>query len=132
MPLQVWSTLPTAEVLAQAAANTVRPAFNTRGSAYAAAVAAGLDPQLLYDYRCRVLNMVKAHYGESSCRRVGSACFGRRPYELAGFVLVISSNLQVGLLPTTQQLTGFVCRANSLAAGAAFDFDHLVCAAFNC
>jgi hypothetical protein len=61
---QVWSSLPIAEVLAQAAANTVRPALNTRGAAYAAAVAAGLDPQLLYDYRCRVLNMVKAHYGE--------------------------------------------------------------------
>ncbi|WIA41790.1 hypothetical protein OEZ86_009122 [Tetradesmus obliquus] len=62
--VKVWSTLPTAEVLAQAAANTVRPALNTRGSAYAAAVAAGLDPQLLYDYRCRVLNMVKAHYAD--------------------------------------------------------------------
>jgi hypothetical protein len=61
---QVWSSLPTTEVLAQAAANTVRPALDTRGAAYAAAVAAGLDPQLLYDYRCRMLNMVKAHYGE--------------------------------------------------------------------
>jgi hypothetical protein len=72
--LQVWSTLPTAEVLAQAAANTVRPALNTRSSAYAAAVAAGLDPQLLYDYRCRVLNMVKADYGKSMCRSI-FVCF---------------------------------------------------------
>jgi hypothetical protein len=73
--LQVWSSLPTAEVLAQAAANTVRPALNTRGAAYAAAVAAGLDPQLLYDYRCRVLNMVKAHYG--------GHCFFQRTYVYA-------------------------------------------------
>jgi hypothetical protein len=33
----------------------------------------GLDPQLLYDYRCRVLNMVKAHYGE---RLIVVCCFG--------------------------------------------------------
>lgn len=69
--LQVWSRLSTADVLAQAAANTVRPALNPSGPAYQTAVANGLDPQLLYDYRCRVLHMVKAHYGEytQGCRK---------------------------------------------------------------
>lgn len=63
---QVWSRLPTEAMLAQAAANTVRPGLNRSSPAYAAALDAGLDPQLLYDYRCRVLNMVKAHYGEAA------------------------------------------------------------------
>lgn len=64
MCTQVWSRLPTAEVLAQAAANTVRPALNLKSKAYRNAIEKGQDPQLLYDYRCRVLHMVKAHYGE--------------------------------------------------------------------
>jgi hypothetical protein len=49
---QVWSTLPTAEILAEAAANTVRTPINMQGAAAQAAVATGLDHQLLYDYRC--------------------------------------------------------------------------------
>jgi hypothetical protein len=31
------------------------------------AIAAGLDPKLLYDYRCRLLYIVKEHYGENFC-----------------------------------------------------------------
>jgi hypothetical protein len=61
---QVWSELPTDEVIAQAEANTIRPPINLNAPEALATVAAGLDPQVMYDYRCRVLNMVKAHYGE--------------------------------------------------------------------
>jgi len=50
-PPQVWTGLPTGEMLAEAAANTVRPPLNPNSPAVQAAAAAGLDPQLLYDYR---------------------------------------------------------------------------------
>eukprot|EP00775_Hariotina_reticulata_P012274 gene12274-12411_t len=62
--VKVWSELPTDEVIAQAEASTVRPPIDCNTPEAKAAVAAGLDPQILYDYRCRVLNMVKAHYAE--------------------------------------------------------------------
>lgn len=51
MQKQVWASLPTAEMLAEAAANTVRSPVNPDSPAVKAAEAAGLDPQLLYDYR---------------------------------------------------------------------------------
>ena len=46
-----WTTLPTGPVLAQAAASTVRARISAKGPAAQAAIAAGLDPVLLYDYR---------------------------------------------------------------------------------
>jgi hypothetical protein len=57
-------------VMAEAAARTVRPPLPPRSPAVRAAVLAGLDPQLLYDYRCRLLNMTKAHYGAA----LGAVC----------------------------------------------------------
>jgi hypothetical protein len=106
--LQVWSSLPTAEVLAQAAANTVRPALNTRGSAYAAAVAAGLDPQLLYDYRCRVLNMVKAHYGESAWSFVACQGLGFRIHWHLGLELYWHLGFGFTGIPVKQVVVGLL------------------------
>lgn len=63
-PAQVWTQLPTEQVLAQAAAATVAAPLQRDSPACAAVLAEGLDPQLVYDYRCRVLHMAKAHYGE--------------------------------------------------------------------
>lgn len=55
--------LPTEDILADAAANTMPMAVNERSPAVAKAIAEGLDPKLLYDYRCRLLHMAKQHYG---------------------------------------------------------------------
>ncbi|KAF8058312.1 NHX8 [Scenedesmus sp. PABB004] len=63
--VKMWSMLPTQPVLAAAQAACVRRPLREGCPAVAAARAAGLDPQLLFDYRCRVLNMVKAHYADS-------------------------------------------------------------------
>lgn len=51
MVVQVWTSLPTGEMLSEAAANTVRPPLNLNSPAVKAVAAAGLDVQLLYDYR---------------------------------------------------------------------------------
>jgi hypothetical protein len=55
--LQVWTSLPTGEMLSEAAANMVRPPINLNSPAVKAVAAAGLDVQLLYDYRCCVWDM---------------------------------------------------------------------------
>lgn len=49
--MQVWTSLPTDTMLAEAAANTVQPPIDPNSKAVKAAGAAGLDVQLLYDYR---------------------------------------------------------------------------------
>lgn len=48
---QVWTSLPTGEMLSEAAARTVRPPLNPDSPAVVAVTAAGLDARLLYDYR---------------------------------------------------------------------------------
>lgn len=51
-------------MLAEAAANTVQPPINPNSAAVKAAAAAGLDVQLLYDYRCgRSSNISSTHRG---------------------------------------------------------------------
>lgn len=62
--VKVWTSLPMSEMLSEAAANMVRPPTNLNSPAVKAVAAAGLDVQLLYDYRCRMLHMVKAHYAQ--------------------------------------------------------------------
>jgi len=60
----MWSELGTEEILSRAAVNTVQPNIMYGSPSNMEKLAAGLDPKLLYDYRCRLLHMVKEHYGE--------------------------------------------------------------------